>query len=84
MTIRKDDNKSFIDDAIRLVKIALAYTFKEARLATTGGSDLEHIKDVGQVSTILTLITNSDGDLLYGFDEMKEIENKKTTLKNTN
>ena len=29
-------------DAIRLVKNASAYCFKEARLSTTGGSDKEH------------------------------------------
>ena len=38
---------------IRLQNNALAYCFKEARLATNGRSYLEHIKYVGQVSTIM-------------------------------
>ena len=35
ISIRKDDNNNFNDEAISLVKIALANTLKEARLATT-------------------------------------------------
>ena len=48
---------------IRLTNNALAYCFKEARLSTTGGSDLEHNKYVGQVSTIMRLLTSKDSDL---------------------
>ena len=35
-------------DVIRLVKNAFEHCFKEARLSTTGGSDIEHNKYVGQ------------------------------------
>ena len=61
-------------DAIRLVKNAFAYCFKEARLSTTGGTDIEHNKYVGQVSTIMRTLTSRDVDLLYHFDESDESE----------
>ena len=57
---------------IRLIKNALAYCFKEARLSTTGGSDLEHTKYVGQVSTIMRLLTSKDSDLSSCFDKSGE------------
>ena len=40
---------------IRLKIIAFAYCFKEAFLSTAGGSDLEHNKFVGLVTTCLRL-----------------------------
>ena len=40
-------------DVITLVNNAFVYCFKESRLATTGGSDTEHNKYLGQVSTIM-------------------------------
>ena len=46
--------------------------FKEARLSTTIGSDMEHNKFCGQVSTILKVISNKDGDLLSQFDNNNE------------
>ena len=46
--------------------------FKECRLSTTSGSDLEHNKFVGQVSTIMRCLTNKDSDLLSQFDKIKE------------
>ena len=55
-----------------MINNALAHCFKEARLATTGGSDLEHIKYVGQVSTIMRLLTSKDGDLSSCFDKSGE------------
>ena len=56
MTIEKDvavaANRFLVDGKdTRLVKNAFAYCFKEARLSTTGGSDIEHNKNVGHVST---------------------------------
>ena len=39
-------------DAIKLIKNAFAYTFKEARLGTTGGSDLEHKEYIGQIQRL--------------------------------
>ena len=48
---------------IRLVNKAFAFCFKEARLSTTGGLDLEHHKNVGQTSTIMRYLTSKDEDL---------------------
>ena len=56
----------------RLINNALAHCFEEARLATTGGADLEHNKYVGQVSTIMRLLTSKDGDLSSCFDKSSE------------
>ena len=39
-------------DTISLLNVAFDFCFKEARLATTGGSDFEHYKYVGQILTI--------------------------------
>jgi len=64
ITVRRQDNVDFDNEAIRLTNNAFAYAFKEARLSTTSGSDLEHNKFVGQVSTILRTLTSKDGDLL--------------------
>ena len=63
-----------IGDAIRLVNNAFAYCFEKARLSTTGGSDKEHNKFVGQVSTIMRSLTSKDGDLSSHFDEIDESE----------
>ena len=57
---------------IRLINIALAYCFKEARFSTTGSSDLEHNKYVGQVSTIMRSLTSKDSDLSSCFDKKGE------------
>ena len=56
----------------RLIKNALAHCFEEASLATTGGAALEHNKYVGQVSTIMRLLTSKDGDLSSSFDKSGE------------
>ena len=45
---------------MRLINNALSYCFKEARLNTTGGSDLELNKYVGQVSTNKLFLTSKD------------------------
>ena len=57
---------------IRLTIIGLAYVFQEAVLATTSGSNLEHNKFVGQISTIMRVLTSKDGDLLSQFDNINE------------
>ena len=59
-------------NVIRLLNNAFAYCFKEASLATMGGSDIEHNKDYGQISTIMRALTSKNGDLLYHFDESDE------------
>ena len=75
ITVRRNDNANFFDDnAIRLTNNALVSVFKEARLATTSGSDLEHNKFVGQISTIMRYLTSKDEDLLSQFDKINEAE----------
>ena len=59
------DNKN---SRIRLTNNGLPYAFQEALLATTSGSNPEHKKFVGQISTIMRVLTSKDGDLLSQFD----------------
>ena len=49
-----------------------AFCFKDARLSTTIGSDIEINKFCGQVYTILRAISNKDGALLSQFDKINE------------
>ena len=73
ITVRKNDDTNFhYDDPVRLVNNGFAYCFKEARLGTTIGSDIEINKFCGQVSTIMRVISNKDGDLLSQFDNINE------------
>ena len=81
LTIEKDvavAAKRFLvnGDAIRLVNNAFAYCFKEAHLSTTGGSDIERNKYVGQVSLFMRALTSKDRDFLSHFDEIDESEVK--------
>ena len=72
ITVRKNDGKTFhFDDPLRLVINAFAFCLKEARLSTTIGSDIEHNKFCGQISTIVKVKSNKDGDLLSQFDDIK-------------
>ena len=57
---------------IRLTNNGLAYAFQEAVLATTSGSNLEHNNFVGQICTIMRVLTSKDGDLLSQFDNINE------------
>ena len=59
-------------DQIRLINNAFAHCFTQATLTTTGGMNIEDIKDVGQVSTNLRLLTSCDGDLSSFFDKNDE------------
>ena len=59
-------------DQIKLINNAFVYCFTQAILSTTGGMDLEDIKYVGQVSTIMRLLTSKDGDLSSYFDKNGE------------
>ena len=71
--VRKDDNTNFHnDDPIPLVNNGFAFCFKEARLSTSLGTDIEHNKFCPQVSTIMRVISNKDGDLLSQFDNINE------------
>ena len=59
------------DSHIRLIKNGFAYSFQEARLSTST-TDLEHNKYLGQISTVMRVISNRDGDLLSQFDNINE------------
>ena len=73
ITVRKNDSIKFHKDVpIRLVNNGFAFCFKEARLSTTIGSDIERNNVCGQVFTILKVIPNKDGDLSSQFDNNKE------------
>ena len=73
ITVRKiDDTNFYYDDLVRLVNNGYAFCFKEARLGTTIGSDIEINKSCGQVSTIMRAISNKDGDILSQFDNINE------------
>ena len=60
------------DDTVRLVSNASAFCFKEARLTTSIGGDIEINKFCGQISTIMTVISNKDSDFLSQFDNINE------------
>ena len=73
ITVRKRDTTNFhIEDPIRLINNGYAFCFKETRLSTTIGSDIEHNKFFGQISTILKVISNKDDDLLSQFGNINE------------
>ena len=73
ITVRKNDDTNFhFEDPVRLVNNGFAFCFKEARLSTTIGSEIEINKFCGQVSTIMRAISNNDGDLLSQFDNNNE------------
>ena len=73
ITVRKNHDTNFhFDDPVRLVNNGFAFCFKEGRLSTTIGSDIEINKFCGQVSTIMRAISNKDGDLLSQFDNINE------------
>ena len=73
ITVRKnDDTICHHEDPVRLVNNGFAFCFKEARLSTTIGSDIEIINFCGHVSTFMRAISNKDGDLLSQFDNIND------------
>ena len=73
ITVRKNDDTNFYhEDTVRLVNNGYAFCFKEARLSTTIGSDIDFNQFCGQVSTIMKAISNKDGDLISQFDNIIE------------
>ena len=73
ITVRREDNANFTNNSfIRLTNNAFAYYFKEARIGVTSGSDLEHNKYVGAVSTIMRVLFSKESDLLSQFDNINE------------
>ena len=61
------DGAGDVDVPVSLLKIAFAYAFCIATPSTTGGEKNEQNKYVGDVLTILRLLTNKHGDLLTFF-----------------
>ena len=59
------------DSPIRLTNNAFAYVFQEARLSTST-TDLEHNEYLGQISSVMRVISSRDGDLLSQFDKINE------------
>ena len=81
MTLGKDVAVAVIrvptfGDAIRLVNTALAHCFKEDRLNTTGGSDIEHNNYCRQISSIMRGLTSKAGDLLSHFEKIDKMNHK--------
>ena len=73
ITVRKHDTTNFHnDDPVGLVNNGFAFCFKEARLSTSLGSDIEINKICGQLSTIMRAISSKDGDLISEFDNINE------------
>ena len=66
-------NHDFVD-AIRLINKAFAFTFKDASLGKTAGSDLEHENCFGQFSNFVSVLTGRDRYLLKHFDNNNETE----------
>ena len=73
-----DDDNS---DVIRLVNNTFFHVFKEAYIQTTGSTKIEGNKFVGQVSTIMRLLTSKKGDLSSNFDEINRNKFNNTSLK---
>ena len=69
---RADGNKFANADEIRMVNNALDYVFQEGRLSTSAGTEIEHNKSLGNVSTIMRLLTQKDGDLTSYFNRIVE------------
>ena len=67
-----------VASVIRITNNAFAFCFKEAFSPTTGRSYLQHNKFVGQLSTILRLLTSKGSDLSSCFDRIGEnaLDNK--------
>ena len=89
ITLRKNgdfdniDRDGNVDEPIRLVNGASAYVFTIATLSAAGGEDMEQNKYVGQVSTIMSLLTSEKEDLLSYFDEIEsKVEIKALHQKN--
>ena len=78
ITICKADNTYINHEAIMMVNIAFAYIYHETRLSATGGSDLEYMEFVGQISTIMTL--KSSKDLISCVDKINENDIGNTSL----
>ena len=73
--IRRADRTNFANaDEITLFNNGLAYIFQEGRLSTSVGTEKEHNENLGNVSMIIRLSTQKDGDLSSYFDKIDERE----------
>ena len=73
ITVRKIEGTNFhYNDPVHLVNNGFAFSFKDARLSPTIASYNEINKFCGQLSTIMRVISNKDGDLLSQFDNINE------------
>ena len=73
--VRKADRTNFTNaDQIRLVNNGLAYIFQEGRLSTSARREMEHNKNLGNVSTKMRLLTEKDGDLSSYSDKIVETD----------
>ena len=75
VTVRKADCNNFnftTASATNEVNNAFAYSFEEAALSTTGGTEIEQVKFLRQVLTIMRALTSKDGDLSSHFDKIDE------------
>ena len=73
ITVRKIDTTNFHhDDPVRLVNNGFSFCFKEARLSTSLGSDIEINNFCGKVSTFMRAISKKVGDLSSQFDNINE------------
>ena len=72
--VKKNKPAVALEDAdnIRLVNNAFAYIFQEGRISTSAGTEIEHNKNLGNVSTIMRILTQKDGDLSSYFDKTNE------------
>ena len=80
--IRRADGNPFVvanparTDVIRLVNNAFAYTIHDARISSIAGVEIEQNKYCGPVSTIMSIVSQKDGDLSTYFDIIDESEDE--------
>ena len=81
ITLRKaDGNKCNIikdpatNEVIRLVNNAFANCFNEGTISPTEGMEIEQVKFLGQVSTIIRALTSKDRDWLSHFHNIDETQ----------
>ena len=55
---------------VLFVNIGVAFCFDQVTISRTGDMEIQHVKILGQGSTIMRSLTNKDGDLLCYFDKI--------------
>ena len=64
-----------IDEPIRLLNNAFAFSFRIAALSRAGGEEIEVGKHCGHISTTMNLLTEKHGDLPSYVDKIDECQN---------